>query len=148
MEYKEFKKIFNEAALKNGFLPAFGCWHKSSPECLAILELVKSNFGNYYQLLIKIYIQGVFGRTYSPDKDLMKRSMGHITADETQDYKSLLDFDEPMDDEVRFELLQKLFKFHIVPFTNQTLTRAGIKELSDKGIILLLPAVKSELKLK
>jgi len=145
MNSKEFKAVFGEVAKANDFKNAFGGWYKESPECIAILELQKSNFGDYYQLLIKIFIQGAFERTYIPNKDLIKSSMGHVTINETSAYKAVFDFDEPMDENIRKERLEELFKNHIVPFTNKTLIKSGIRELAEKGEIFLLPAIKEEL---
>lgn len=145
MDSKEFKNVFGEIAKANEFKKAFSGWYKESPECIAILELQKSNFGDYYQLNIKIFIQGVFAKSYVPSKDLIKGSMGHINSSETNDYKNVFDFDEPMDDTIRKERLEKLFKEHIVPFTNKTLFKSGIRELAEKGEIILLPAIKEEL---
>ena len=145
MDSKEFKNVFGEIAKANEFKKAFSGWYKESPECIAILELQKSNFGDYYQLNIKIFIQGVFAKSYVPSKDLIKGSMGHINSSETNDYKNVFDFDEPMDDTIRKERLEELFKEHIVPFTNKTLFKSGIRELAEKGEIILLPAIKEEL---
>jgi uncharacterized protein with ParB-like and HNH nuclease domain len=69
--------------------------------------------------------------------------MGHIT-DQVRD-KDILDFAQSMNDTIRKERLEDLFKNHIVPFTNKTLTKSGIRELAEKGKIFLLPAVKEEL---
>lgn len=145
MDSKEFKTVFGEVAKAHDFKKAFSGWYKESPECIAVLELQKSNFGDYYQLNIKIFIQGVFDRTYLPSKDLIKSSMGHVNSSETKDYKNVFDFDEPMDDSIRKERLEELFQNHIVPFTDKTLSKSGIRELADKGEIFLLPAVKEEL---
>jgi hypothetical protein len=145
MDSKEFKNIFGDIAKEHNFKKAFSGWYKESPECLSILELQKSNFGNYYQLNIKIFIQGVFGKTYLPVKDLIKSSMGHVNSSETNEYKNVFDFDEPMDSNIRIEKLKELFKNHIVPFTDKALSKSGIRELADKGDIFLLPAIKEEL---
>lgn len=145
MDSKEFKTVFGEVAKTHDFKKAFGVWYKESPECLAILELQKSNFGDYYQLNIKIFIQGVFERTYLPSKELIKSSMGHVNSSETKEYKNVFDFDEPMDDGIRKNRLKQLFEKHIVPFTNKTLSKSGIKELTEKGDVFLLPAIKEEL---
>jgi hypothetical protein len=145
MDSKEFKKLFGEVAKVNEFKSAFGGWYKESSECITVLELQKSNFGDYYQLLIKVFIQGAFKSTYTPNKELIKSSLGHITANETPEYRAVLDFDEPMEDNIRKERLEKLFINHIVPFTNRALSKAGIKDLANKGEVFLLPAVKEEL---
>lgn len=43
-----------------------------------------------------------------------------------------------MDDNLRKERMLELFENHIVPFTNKTLSKSGIRELAEKGEILLL----------
>jgi len=48
MENKEFKKLFDIIARNHGFESAFGGWFKESNECIVVLDLQKSNFGNYY----------------------------------------------------------------------------------------------------
>lgn len=145
MNSKEFKKLFGEVAKSSGFESTSGGWCKESSECLIILELQKSNYGNYYQLNIKVYIQGVFGKTYQPCKKLIKSSMGHINSSETKEYKNVFDFDKPLDDDLRINHLKELFQSHIVPFSDKTSSKSGIRELVKKGKITLLPAVKDEL---
>jgi hypothetical protein len=143
MNSKEFKTAFGETAKANGFENAFGGWFKESAECLAILELQKSSFSDSYYLNIKVFIQKAFGRTYIPNKDLIKSSMGHI-INQIRD-KDILAFDTPIDDGNRTEELKKLFSEFIVPFTDKALSKSGIKELTDRGAITLLPAVQKEL---
>ena len=77
------------------------------------------------------------------NKDLIKSSIGHIT-NQIRD-KEILDFDTSMGDEDRKADLAKLFSEFIVPFTDKVLSKSGIKELADKEVITLLPAVKEEL---
>ena len=62
MDNTEFKKQFGEIAKASRFDRAFGGWFKESNETIIVLELQKSNFGNYYQLNIKVFIQGFFWR--------------------------------------------------------------------------------------
>ncbi len=145
MNSKEFKNIFGDMAKENGFLKAFSGWYKESPECITILELQKSNFGDYYMLNIKIFIQGSFDRTYFPTKELIKSSLGHVNANETDEYRSIFNFDQPLNDSLRIERLKELFKNHIVPFTTKTSTRLGIKKLVSSGEIFILPLLKEEL---
>ena len=116
MDSKEFKTVFGEVAKVHEFKKAFSGWYKESPECLAILELQKSNFGDYYQLNIKIFIQGIFEKTYFPSKDLIKSSMGHVNSSETKEYTNVFDFDEPMDDVIRKERLKELFEKQDIRF--------------------------------
>jgi Domain of unknown function (DUF4304) len=145
MNSKEFKNLFGQMAKTNGFSSAFGGWYKQSEECIAVLELQKSNFGDVYLLNIKILIQGAFETDFKITKDLIKRPMGHIDESATPKYNSIFDFDEPMEDSVREEKLHDCFKNHIMPFTNKALTRAGIRKMAEAGETYLLPAVKEEL---
>ena len=145
MDSKEFKKIFGEVAKSNGFERAFGGWFKDGAESIVVLDLQKSNFGDYYEMNVKIYVQGMFGNSYSKSKNLVKRDIGNIFRRQPYEYRSVFDFDEPMNDEERNADLIKLFSDFIVPFTDKALLKSGIKELAEKGEITLLPAVREEL---
>jgi len=74
MDNKEFKVLFGIIAKENSFERAFGGWFKESPECIAVLDLQKSNYGNYYQLMFKVYVQGMFGNVYIKSKTLLKNT--------------------------------------------------------------------------
>ncbi|SIP96023.1 protein of unknown function [Chryseobacterium sp. RU37D] len=145
MDSKEFKVIFGEIAKSYGFIKAFSGWYKKNAESIAILELQKSNFGDYYQLNIKVFVQKVFNRTYEPNKDLIKSSLGHVNSSETKPYSRILNFDDHMEDNIRIELVNELFNNHIVPFINKTSSISGILNLEEAGEIFLLPAIKEEL---
>jgi hypothetical protein len=145
MDSKAFKKVFGDEAKSNGFESAFGGWFKTGEECIVVLDLQKSNFGDYYQLMIKVYVQGMFGNTYSISKDLVKKESGDVFRGEPPNYEGVFNFDEPMDDEMRKERLAKLFSEFIVPFTDKALSRQGLKELAAKEEVFLLPAVKVQL---
>jgi exonuclease SbcC len=67
-----------------------------------------------------------------PSKDLIKSSMGDIT-NQIRD-EDILIFDVLMDDTIREKKLEELFENHIVPFTNKTLTKAGIKKLAEQKV--------------
>ena len=58
MTKTEFKKAFGSTAESYGFRRIYSCWITESPERIFVLMLQKSNFGNYYDLVIKIFIQG------------------------------------------------------------------------------------------
>lgn len=145
MDNKEFKQLFDRIAKFGGFEYVYGGWYKTSEECIVILELQKSNFGNYYELNIKIYVQGIFNNNYIINKDLVKKDTGDIFRRQPYEYRSVFDFDEPMNDEERNAGLIKLFSDFIMPFTDKALLKSGIKELAEKGEIILLPAVRKEL---
>ena len=109
------------------------------------IGIQKSKFGDYWLLNIKIFVKGIFDRSYSPSKDLIKSSLGHVNSNETEAFQSVFDFDEVMDDDVRIARLERLFKEHIVPFTTRASTRKGIIEMYKEKLFTLLPAVKEQI---
>ncbi len=145
MDNKQFKKTFDTIAQKFHFEKAFGGWFKTSEECIVVLDLQKSNFGNYYKLNINIFIQGMFGKHYIKQKELVKRDIGDVRSGVPKEFRDAFDLENSMDDSIRKQKLENLFIEYIVSFTNQTLTREGIKALAQNDNLFLLPAVKKEL---
>ncbi len=145
MENKVFKKKFSDTAKFYGFEFLFGGWFKESSECIFVIELMKSNFGNYYQLNIKVFINGVFGKYYKKNKDLVKKEIGNIFRGEPREFKTALNLEILMDVKDREQKLHSLFKDFLVPYSEKTLTKQGINRLAEKGEIHLLPAVEEEL---
>ena len=144
MDNKDFKKMFDAIARSYGFEANFGGWFKESNECIVVLDLQKSGYGNYYELNIKTYIQGVFGNHYHKNKDLVKKDTGDIFTRQPKEYNDVLDLDSLIDNDTRKQRLEALFINFIVPDTNSTLSRAGIVAQAKNGAFLL-PAVKKEL---
>lgn len=144
MENKEFKNLFNETAKSYGFESAFGGWFKESDECIAALYLQKSNYGNYYDLNIKIFIQGIFGEHYKKSKEL-KNAVSDILGRQPEEYRDIFDLDLLIEDAIRKEKLEQLFNEFVTPFVTSMLTREGIKKqaLLDKDF--LTPAINKEL---
>lgn len=145
MGSKEFKDLFTQTSEKYGFTIDLGGWLKESRECIIVLVLQKSNFGNYYEFIIKIFVQGLFERTYAKNKDLVKKDVGHIRIGEPNEYRDVFDLENAMDDLSRKEKLNKLFSDFVSPFTETALSRSGIKKLADGKKIFLLPAIKEQL---
>ena len=142
---KQFKTVFGDVAKANGFERAYGGWFKESVECIAVLDLQKSNYGDYFELNIKIYVQGMFGNKYQKGKDLVKKDIGNIFTRQPKNFNDVFNFDNPQDDEIRKERLETLFNTFLTPFTNKALSRSGIKDMAEKEGLFLLPAVKEEL---
>jgi hypothetical protein len=95
-------------------------------------------------LIIKVYVQGIFGNSYSISKSLLN-GMGDVFRGAPTEYNDIFDFDNMMDDKRRIEKLNDLFKNFISPFASEALTRDGIISLAKKEMIYLLPAVKQQL---
>lgn len=147
MNNKEFKYYFGKLATQNNFKAAFSGWLKESEESIVVLELQKSNFGNYYDLNIKIYVQGMFGNKYRQNKNLVINELGDIFMRQPNEYNILFDFDIMMDDNERKKGMEKLFDNFIMPICENALTKKGIKNLAETKKIFLLPAIEQELKL-
>ncbi len=144
METKEFNNLFKNIAKRNNFESAFGGWYKESNECIAALYLQKSNYGNYYELNIKIFIQGIFGKTYQKGKEL-KYAISAILGRQPEEYRDVFNLESVMECVLRKEKLEELFNEFIVPFVNSMLTREGIKKHALKDKDFLTPAVNKEL---
>ena len=146
MNSKEFKNTFNAVARENGFEKAYSGWFKESQECILVLDLQKSNFGDYYEMNVKIFVQGVFGNHYVKSKDLVKRDIGNIFTRQPKEFRDVLVFDDiQMTDEERVSKTKELFAKFIVPFADKAMSISGIEELEAQGTIFILPAVKEEL---
>src|SRR5688572_577665 len=131
MNSKEFKIVFDQEAKKIGFQKAFGGWFREFSDTIAVLELQKSKYGDYYQLLGKVYMRGAFGRDYTISKDLISRMMWHVGFDEPKEYRDVFDFDKEMEDSLRIEKLQNLFERIITPFLKKVETLEDIKTLVE-----------------
>ena len=144
METKDFRKLFKDLAKKNGFESAFSGWFKQSEECIFTMELIRSNFGRYYMVDLKIYVQGTFGNHYVKDKSLL-RNVGDFFSRTPKQFEAALDLEQQMEDVERTQKLESLFQDFVVPFSEKALTMHGIEKLVKNEELYLLPAVKEEL---
>lgn len=145
MDVKEFKKLFSEVAVANGFTAAHGGWFRQSTECVVVLDLQKSNFGNYFYLNIKIFVQGLFGHRYTPTKEMVKKLTGDVFLRPPDPYRLCLDLDRVGSRDQHKAVLEDLFRQFVTPVTNDALSRMGIMSLNARGQVHLLPAVRREL---
>jgi hypothetical protein len=146
MNSKEFKNYFNDVARLHGFEKAFGGWFKISSECILVLDLQKSNYGDYYEMNVKIFIQGMFGSHYIKSKNLVKRDIGNIFTRQPKEFGDVFVFDIEMVDDQRIEKLNRLFNEFIVPFAEKAMSISGIRELQKEGVIFIMPAVEEEIR--
>lgn len=146
MVNSEFKKLFEDAVLEIGFRKAFGAWYRESTECLIVLDLQKSNYGNYFDLNINVFIHGVFGDTHLMSKSIIKRNeSSSIFRQQPSEYSYLFDLDKEMTFEERKTGLNQFVSSFLNIFTKKALTRKGIFELAADDQILLLSAVEEEI---
>src|SRR5256885_6384060 len=98
MNSKEFIKVFDEVAKANGFEKSFGGWFLESPESIVVLDLQRSDYSDCYMLNIKIYVQGIFDNSYTKNKNLVKKDIGHIFRRQPAEFKEVLCLNAQIDD--------------------------------------------------
>ena len=145
MDNKKFKQLFNDVARLYDFEQAYGAWVLESPECIVVLELQKSYFGNYYELNIKSFVQGAFGNHYVKSKDLAKKYMGNCFGRQPSEYNDIFDLEEDMEDECRKERLEYFFKNFLAPLLPKLLSLSDLSKLPEYGDIFIPSAVKNEI---
>lgn len=146
MDNKEFKKQVGLVAKANGFKTAFGAWYKESDECVVVVKLQKSNYGNYYYLNIDGFIQGAFGRRHVVNRYLIKvLYYGEVSTQISNNPIFDLSEEEPMGDEERISRLNDIFSDYVVPFVDLALSRAGVIQLFREGRVYLTPVTREEL---
>jgi hypothetical protein len=144
MDIKEFKKLFSKVAIANGFTAAYGGWFRESPESVVVLDLQKSNFGNYVELNIKVFVQGLFGTHHTRNKEMVKALTGDVFFRPPELYRGALDLDDVIPNE-RKAAIKRLFHEFVMPITADALSRAGLGTLAARGSVHVLPAVRREL---
>ena len=145
MDNKKFKQLFNDVARLYDFEQAYGALFLESPECIVVLELQKSYFGNYYELNIKSFVQGAFGNHYVKSKDLAKKYMGNCFGRQPSEYNDIFDLEEDMEDECRKERLEYFFKNFLAPLLPKLLSLSDLSKLPEYGDIIIPSAVKNEI---
>jgi Domain of unknown function (DUF4304) len=145
MDQKQLKALISTVAEENGFASAHGGWFMASNECIVVLELQKSKFGNYCDANLKFFVQGAFGNRYVESKDLVKVKTGDVFVRAPQHYRKWLDLDAPLDQAEREQGLVSLFEDCLTPIAKEGQTRAGLLRLERAGKVHLLPAVRAEL---
>jgi hypothetical protein len=147
MDKLELKEEFGRLAKEYGFERVGGGWVLEHAETLVVLDLQKSNFGDYFDLNVKIYVNGLFGRTYAPSKDLVKKDIGNIFTRQPKEYGSCFSLEEPsLSDAERKLKLRELFERFLSPIAEGCKTKAGILDLGNTGrFFKILPAVYAEL---
>lgn len=145
MNSKEYKVQFSNIACQKGFKKAFGGWFIENQECIMVLDLQKSNYGNYFEVNIKIYIQGIFNTQYFIGKHLIKNDTGDIFIRQPQEYSDVFNFEEnKLSDYERIVKTNLFFDKFLSPFIAKAMTVQGLKELEIEGLFIL-PSIKIEM---
>ncbi len=145
MDASAFKKLFSIVSERNQFIAAFGGWFRDSSETIIVLDLQKSNYGNYFEVNVKIYVQGLFGNNYIKGKDLVKKLTGDVFLRVPGSFRNALDLNSALNPDEREKDIEKLFSDYLVPLSTEARTRSGLLRLGESGRLVLLPAVRKEL---
>jgi len=144
MTTADFKSVFREVSIQNGFLFQYKCFWKKSSETVICLELQKSNYSKAYYLNFTIWVQGAFDSKFELSSELAHET-GHIFRRQPRSWDKLFDLDQILDEGTCRQEMAGFFKAFVIPFTEKTLSRKGILELGNSKELLLLPAIHAEL---
>ena len=145
MDKIDFIKVFDDVAKSHGFVSKFGGWFFENEEAVAVLDLQKSKYGNYYDLNLKIFLIGVFKEQYEKSKALVKKDVGDIFSRQPLEYNEVFNLENNISIDRRRELLKTLFKVFVMPFLQQTMNKTSLKRAVSQNELFVLPAVKDAL---
>lgn len=148
MDCKKLKKIVSEIASTLNYKSAFGGWYKQSNECIVVLELQKSQYGNLYYLNIKPFLDGFRENEYEISKKIFKNLPGNFPVRNPPGFETLLDLENNMSDEIRSSEINRVFKEFIDPYVDSLLTKKGIVMLYHNNQIFLFEPTKEFLNIK
>lgn len=146
MEALKFKSIFGNVAKTHGFSTAYGGWHQETQSALVVLDIQKSNFGNYFELNVKIFLNTRVPTSPSELKKLVKSLSGDIFRRQPEEYRVAFDLDAPVTNFDREELINMLFTNFVDRIVLASSNPADLLRLRDEGVIYLLPMVEARLK--
>ena len=146
MESRAFKALIGEIAGAHGFKSAHGAWYQELPIALFTLNLQKSNFGNYFDLNLKLFLRRTIPRGPGEMKRLLKGLTGDIFRSQPPECRRAFDLDEPLGVEERREIIDQMFKDLVDRIARASVAADGILDLRDQGILFLLPGIEARLK--
>lgn len=144
MEGKDFKVLFDKAATNKGFKKAFGFWYKEAKDCMIVLDLQKSNYGKYFDLNFKVFIQGVFNTKYEPSKKNFADT-GDIFIRQPAKFNDILNLELQIENETRINHIECLFDEFVIPYSLKCSSLGGIIEMANQESLYLLPAIREEI---
>lgn len=143
METREFKILFGSVAKEHGFTPAYGGWYLETPTGLFVLNLQKSNFGNYFELNLKLFLGLQLSSNGVELKKTVKSFSGDIFRRQPEEFREIFDLDAEISLADRRKLLEKLFAELIDRMASGFASQAEILRLRDEGVIFLLPTIEA-----
>jgi len=146
MEAREFKSLFAEVAKAHDFLAASGGWYRELPVALFVLELQKSNFGNYYELNLKLFLDRTVPKDPKVFRRLIKSQSGDVFRRQPEEFRAVFDLDSTLDTPRRRAALELMFGALVERIATAATDSAGILRLREQGVLYLQPAIEERLR--
>jgi hypothetical protein len=146
MEAKEFKALLGDVAKAHGFVAAHGGWYRETPAALFVLDLQKSNFGNYFELNLKLFLGRGLPSNSAELKKLVKSLSGDVFRRQPEEYREAFDLDAAITGIDRRGHLDRMFTELVDRMVSASESPAGILRLRDEGLLYLLPMAEARLK--
>ncbi|HEX7061746.1 MAG TPA: DUF4304 domain-containing protein [Woeseiaceae bacterium] len=145
MDAKDFKALFNDVALAHGFQTAYGGWYRELPVGLFVVSLQKSNFGNYFEANLKLFLNQTASAGSWDLKKCVKSMSGDIFRRQPEEYRRAFDLDLPLESSERRAAIGRMFDELIDHVVRVATGSSGLLRLRDEGVFFILPAVEKRL---
>lgn len=116
------------------------------PAALLVLELQKSNFGNYFELNLKLFLGCAAPNDPAEFKKLVKNLSGDIFRRQPEECRSAFDLDALVGLAERRESIDRMFSELVDRMASAADSPAGILRLRDEGMLYVLPMIEARLK--
>jgi hypothetical protein len=146
MDAAELKSILGGVASNHGFVAAHGGWYRNTRSATMVLSLQRSNFGSYFDLNIKLFIEVWTDKSLSTIRDKIKKGSGDVFIRQPKYCSSAFDLESSLDANKRIELLNKMFEDTIERIAIASEIPDEMFKLRDEGVIHLLPMTEALLK--
>lgn len=146
MKATEFKSLLADVAKEHGFTAAHGGWYRETPSALFVLHLQKSNFGNYFELNLKLFLGQGLSSNAAEFNRLVKSLSGDIFRRQPEEYREVFDLDTVISAADRRHRLARMFIELIDRMASAAASSLGLLRLRDEGLVFLLPMAEARLK--
>lgn len=146
MNTREFKALFGDVAKAHGFAAAHGGWYQRLPAIVLILDLQRSNFGKYFELNLKFFVDGVSSQEAQVSKQRIKRESGDVFVRPPKGYRQAFDLESALTPTERKAAVESMFSNYIAKIAAECISPVGLLRLRDAGVVFLLPGVEAKLR--
>lgn len=131
MESNDFKSLFGSVAKDHGFRKVHGGWCVEFISALVALNLQRSNYGNYFELNIKVFL-GEAGHSVDDLNKKIKSMTGDIFRRQPEECRPAFDLDSSLSEGERKQILDKMFAGLISLIVESADSPARLLELREE----------------